>query len=130
MPDGGSIYVAPNGQVQGQNQATASFSYGSLSPASLIIMVTVAVGVAALGALNFLSSGENAEGTHILFIGGMLLGIWAILSALEGFITGSPTSGFTAMNNAFPAFPLGSALYVILTFLYVIGITGTVSRGV
>jgi hypothetical protein len=129
IDDGVSLYVAPSGQVtQATNIPTSQFAYGALSSQSLLIMVTVAVGVAALAGIAVFGSGENAESVHILFVAGLLLALWAVFSALEGFITGSPSSGFTQLNLA-TGLPLGTGLYLILTLLYVVGVTGTVSRG-
>lgn len=129
LDNGAAIYISASGQSQQvSTAATATFGYGTFTPAALLVLITVAVGVAALAGINVFGSGENAESVHILFIGGIFLGLWAILSALEGFVVNNPLSAFAQINVA-TGFPLGTGLYLMLTLLYVVGITGTISRG-
>lgn len=129
LDTGVTVFINNQGQAVQSLAAGASFAFGTFTPQALLIVITVAVGVAALAGITVFGSGESAETVHILFIGGIFLGLWAILSALEGFITGNPLSGFAQINAA-TGLPIGAGLYLMLTFLYIIGITGTVSRGV
>lgn len=129
MNAGLSVFIGSNGQVQLVNGASAQFSYGVLSPAALLVMLTVAVGVAALAGIAVFGSGENSESVHILFVEGLLLGFWAVLSAAEGFVLNNPSSGFAQINSA-TGIAVGTGLYLVLTLLYVVGATGAVTRGV
>ena len=89
-------------------------------------MVSAASIIVALGALQFFGSGENAEGIHIAWMTALLLGLWTILSAAEGFITASPTSFFVELNGYFAN--VGSLSYIFLTLLFTLGTIGSVSR--
>jgi hypothetical protein len=110
------------------NQASASFGgFGAFNGAALIAAVGVVIGIAGLAGITVFGSGENAESVHIIFIGMMLLGLLAVLTGIEGYLTGASTSAFVQINAIVPG--LGDVFFIVLAFLYVIGITGTVSRG-
>lgn len=115
-----------NGNLQ---NSQAIFSFSQIGPTGWIVIILVGVGIAVLAGITVFGSGENQESVHILFIAGTLLGVWFILSTLEGFLTGNPNSFFAQLNNINAGQPLGTALYIVLTLLYTLGIIFTVAWG-
>lgn len=108
------------------------FNLGDIGPAGFIGVIGVIVGLVVLAGISALGIGTGFESVHILFIGGMMIGIWLFLSAIEGFLSGSKTSVFTELNTSMISMggaPIGTAFYVLLTFLYFVGFMGMVKRG-
>ena len=126
LPANSWVFI-PTGQVASSlTTAGAFFSFSSSGASGFIGMIGVAVGVISLLGLTVFGSGEQGEGLHILFIGGMVMGIWLVITALEGF-PGSTELFFSSLNQAIAG--AGTFLYVVLTLSVVIGFTGMVSRG-
>ena len=123
----GASLILTTGQIQQGQQAGSALFGLSVNGEDFTVVIIVGVGVAVLAGLTILGNGENQESIHILFMGGMLLGIWVILISLDGFLSGSPTS-FFAQLNAWDA-NTGSVLFGFLSILYTMGIIGTISRG-
>ena len=122
----GSSATFANSQVVSTTNSII-FAFGALGPAGFTAMLVVAVSIAGLVGMQLFGSGESPEGIHVLFMGGILLGMWFLLSAAEGFLTGSPTSFFSQLNGALSGF--GSTTYILLTLMYSLGVIGAISRG-
>jgi hypothetical protein len=115
-----------------QQSGQGVFNFGSVGVDGLVAFIGVAVAVAVLASLTIFGSGFNSEGIHIMFIAGMLLGIWFFLAALEGFLTGSSTSFFSQINSFSTTWklpPLGTIIWIILTAIETIGVVSFISRG-
>lgn len=110
------------------NTQSTSLSFGPLTAQGFELMLVTTTGLLVLAAVNFFGSGLNSEGIHISFEMGLILGIWGILSAVEGFIVGSPNSFFVQLNNLKGWSGVGSLMYLVLTLLITLGSIGTVSR--
>lgn len=126
LPGGFSVFI-PTAQIASSITANGAF-FGFVGGGSsgFVAMIGVAVGIISLAGLTVFGSGEQGEGLHILFQGGMVLGLWLILSGLEGFPGGSDQM-FTSLNGAVAG--AGTFLYSMLTLSVVIGFLGLVSRG-
>lgn len=98
----------------------------SLDSNGWVAVILVAVGAAVIAGLAVLGSGLNAESTHILFIGGLLLGIWFIIIAAEGY-PGSGELFFSSLDSTLPG--AGAAAFLLLTLMYSVGVISAVSRG-
>lgn len=109
------------------SSAGALFGFNVIGTNGFITMIGIAIGLVALASLTIFGSGMGSEGVHMLFIGGMLMGIWLILSGLEGFLGGNQGSMFAQLNLAISG--VGTFLYVIFTLSYTLGFVGTISRG-
>ena len=101
----------------------------AMGPVGFVGLVTVAVGLAGLAGLQVFGSGLSSESIHILFVMGLVMGLWVILGAIDGFlqVPSSPTSFFNELNQLIPN--MGTELYFVLTLIYTLGGVGTVSRG-
>lgn len=109
------------------NGGNAFFKFANIGIAGFVLMISLAIGVAALVGINIVGTGENSETVHVLFMGGIMLGFWFFLSAIEGFLTNSSTSFFTQLNGALSGF--GTTTYVFLTLIYSLSIVKAISRG-
>lgn len=129
LPTGQSILVtnAAASNLGPPAVNTGAITFGGIGPTGFIILISVTAAVVVLGALNFLGSGLNSEGIHIAFLTAILLGFWAILSALEGVLTSDPNSFFLQLDGVVAG--LGTTTYIFLTLLFTLGVVGTVSRG-
>lgn len=110
----------------------AVFPFTSIGPLGWISVLIIGVGVAVLLGFTILGNGLSPEAVHILWISGLAVGIWVILSAFDGFLTGTPTSLFAYLNSIVlsgTAVPIGTALWMICTLLWVLGTVSLVSRG-
>lgn len=128
LPAGNSLLITTSaasnlGPIVG---GSTSLIFGSINASGFIVMIVVSSVIVAITALNFLGSGENAEGIHIVWMCSLLIGLWLIMSASEGFLTGSPGSFFIQLDGLFPG--TGTTLYVFLTLLFTLGTIGSVSR--
>lgn len=122
----GDTATLVNGKVS-SSAASSIFPFGAVGIGGLIPWLGVAIAAAAIIGLQVLGSGEQSESIHILLMGGIFVGIWLFFSGLEGFLIGSAGSFFVQLNSAFGG--LGSTLYVLLTFVYLMSFVKTVSRG-
>jgi hypothetical protein len=135
LPAGQSITVpaaVASGQFTSNSGAFFSFGLVSLSSNGFITALGVIVGVAALAGLTIFSSGEQSESIHILFMGGIMIGIWLFLSGLDGVLSGNPASFFVQLNSALTSpgnAQFGTELYIGLTFMYLMGFMTMVKRG-
>lgn len=130
LSNGQSVILTATQVNQGNLQnSQAIFAFSQIGPSGWIVIILVGVGIAVLAGITVFGSGENQETVHILFIGGTLLGIWFILTALDGFLTGNTQSFFGQINQMNPGQPLGTALYILLSLLYTIGVIFTISWG-
>lgn len=133
-PDGEEYLPAGATMVLSVTQASGQgiLNFGQIGISGLIPMITVAVAVAVLSGLTILGSGLNTASIRILFIAGLILGIWFFFSGLDGFLSGSNASVFTALNNAsttWSILPLGTIFWVVLTLLETVGTITYLSRG-
>lgn len=131
--DAGATVILTSTQFNaGVTATTAIFPFTSIGPTGWIVLILIGVGVAVLAGLNVLGSGLSPEAIHILWMGGVSLGIWFILSAFDGFLTGSANSLFAYLNSIVlsgQAAQMGTALWMICTLLWVLGTVSLVSRG-
>lgn len=139
----GIVYLNPGNQVvvsAGSSIAPASTSVLSYvftditySNYGFIAMVVVALGLVALAGITvFGSSPTSTESAHILFVAGLMVALWIILSVAEGFVVGRPTSFLTELNSITidgTTAQLGTTTYVLLTLVEVVGVVGLISRG-
>jgi hypothetical protein len=127
--------TVPTNDTRAASQNSAGgvfFGFGSIGPSGFIAVIGILVGIVVLAGITVFSSGIGFEGVHILFLGGAMIGIWFFLSTLEGFVSNSPTSFFVQMNSSIVSMggaPIGTGLYVLLTFMYLVGFVGMVKRG-
>lgn len=114
-------------QSQPVNSNNAIFNFASIGPTGFIAMVAVIIAVAVFAGFSILGSGLNSESIRLLAIGGFFVGLWAIMTAADGFLTGSQGSLFTQANLFLTG--AGSILYIICSLLWVIGTVTTMSSG-
>lgn len=130
LPAGASIAVPSTVVALANNtQKGVFFGFGTVGTAGFITLIGIIVGIVSLAGLTVFGTGAGTESVHILFMGGLFLGVWIFLSGLEGFVAGSPASFFTELNVLTGTSQLGTALYVLLTFVYLVGFAGMVKRG-
>lgn len=101
------------------------FGFGQIGPSGFIALIGLIVGIVCIAGFAFIGTGS--ESVHILFMGGLMMGIWIFLSGLEGFLGGSSTSFFVELNALSSG--IGTAFYVALTFMYLLGFMSMVKRG-
>jgi len=128
LPAGSFVFIGTQQIAASISSSGAFFPFAVAGASGFITMIGLVVGIVSLAGITIMGSGENAEGIHILFMGGMVLGFWLILSGTEGFVGGNKSElFFNSMNGAIPG--VGTFIFVILTLSVVIGFTGLVSRG-
>jgi hypothetical protein len=128
LPANTNVFIPHAQIVSSLSTSGAFFGFSASGASGFITMVGIAVGIISLAGLSVFGSGEQGEGLHILFMGGMVLGFWTILTGVEGFAGGSVSETFfNSLNAAYPGG--GTFLYVMLTLSTVIGFVGLVSRG-
>lgn len=129
---GDTVVLSATQVNQGVTTTAATFFFTSIGPTGWIVLILIGVAVAVVAGLQIFSSGLGPEAVHILWISGISLGIWVVLSAFDGFLTGNPNSLFGYLNgiviNGFSG-QLGTGLWVMCTLLWTLGILGLVSRG-
>lgn len=101
----------------------------TLSTGFFVAFIGIALTAVALIGIQVLGTGIGTESVHILFVGGVALGIWLAFSSAEGFLVGSPTSFFSQLDAANRSLSIGTIFYVVLSLMYLIGTVGLVSRG-
>jgi len=102
----------------------AIFGFNINGGLAFIGFITVIIGVATLAGFNIFGSGLENESIQILAQGALLMGLWAILSGLEGVGASSPDM-FAQLDAVFG---LGTVLYAVLTIMVLLGFAGTISR--
>lgn len=118
--------ISSLGPSSGQTAGSA-LTFAGITSAGYITLITVASTVVAIASISFFgTSPSNAEGIHISWMTALLLGLWIMLSAAEGFIGGSSTDFFAQLNTI--ASGLGTTIYLIMTMLFCIGTVSSVSR--
>jgi hypothetical protein len=129
LPAGTYVFIPSSTINSDLTTTSALFGLSATGPSGFISLIFGVVAIVAILGLTVFSTGENSESIHILFMAALLLGIWGILSGLEGYLGGStsPSEMFNSMNMMYPGF--GTFVYVGLTLAYTLGIIGTVSRG-
>lgn len=130
--DAGATVVLTSTQFNsGLTPSTAVFNFNSIGPAGWIVVLFIAVGIAVISSITILNSGMGAEGVHILYMAGGLLGVWGLLVAFDGFLSGNANSLFATMNamGATGSFPFGTSLFIICTLLWTAGTFAATSRG-
>lgn len=127
LPSYASVVLTNTQLISSLSTSSALFAFSVSGTSGFIAIIGVAVGIISLLGLTIFSSGLQGESLHVLFIGGMVLGLWLLLSGIEGFAGGTSDMFFSAMNVAIAG--AGTFFYVIMTFSVVIGFTGLVSRG-
>jgi hypothetical protein len=126
LPAGFSVFIPTQQIASSITTGGAFFGFVGGGASGYISMVGVAVGIISLAGLTVFGSGEQGEGLHILFQGGMVLGLWLIISGLEGF-PGGNDAVFASLNSAVAG--AGTFIWSMLTLSEVIGFLGLVSRG-
>lgn len=129
---GATVVLSSNQFNAGLTSSAAIFPFATIGPIGWVIIIIVAIGIAVLAGINVLGSGLSPEAIHILWMGGVLMGIWFILSAFDGFLSGTPTSLFSYLNGIVlsgQSVPFGTALWMICTLLWTLGVASMVSRG-
>jgi len=128
LPAGSFVFIGTQQITASLSSSGAFFPFAVAGVSGFITMIGLVVGIVCLAGITIMGSGENAEGIHILFMGGMVLGFWLLLSGTEGFVGGNAAElFFNSMNGAIPG--VGTFIYVMLTLSVVLGFTGLVSRG-
>ena len=125
MDTGDTAVVGSSSITKLSNNGAASFNVGAIGPGGWIAIIGAVVAVAVLAGLTVLGSGLQGESIQIIFQAGLLLGMWAVLSAA---VVLSPINGFASIDNDLLA-GAGTGLYVLLTLIYAAGIGKAVSRG-
>lgn len=108
------------------------FGFGNIGAGGFIAIIGIAIGITALAGVTIFGTGSSFEAVHILFIGGMLLAVWTVLSGIEGFVGGNATSLFTELNKPYisvEGIPFGTSFYVLITFMYMVNFILLVKRG-
>lgn len=126
LKGGFSVFIATKQIASSLSTTGAFFGYVGGGAGGFITMIGVAVGIISLAGLTVFGSGEQGEGLHILFQGGMVMGLWLLLSGLEGFPGGNDVM-FAGLNVAIAG--AGTFIYALLTLSVVGGFLGLVSRG-
>lgn len=103
----------------------AFFGFNTNGTLAFLGFITVLIGVATLAGLTILGSGLQGESIQILTQGALIIGIWMILSGLEGVGIAAGTDVFGQLNVLWG---FGNAFYAILTLMVLIGFSGTISR--
>lgn len=129
LPDKGGTFLWQGESVTASTaQAAAGQGYaffGFNTNGSLVFVgfIAILIGVAILAGFSILGSGLNQESIQIMVQGALWLGAWIILSGLEGVGTAGDTF---SQFNFFAGF--GTALYAIMTVMYLSGFGGVISR--
>lgn len=129
----GAQYINPGTTMTVSVTQTAGqglFNFGSVGLGGFIGMVAIAVSVSVMAGFNILGTGLNTMSVKILFIGGLLTGIYLFLGTVEGVLTGSATSFFIQINVSLASFslpPLGSIAFILMSAFEVWGIVSYVS---
>lgn len=124
----GQVVTVNVNQVSGQS----TFNFGSIGTSGFVSMVAVGVAVAALSGLTILGSGLNQASIQIMFVSGLLLGLWWFLANVDGFINDNPASFFVQVDKASIGagqLPFGTIAYLILTLIECLGIISFTSWG-
>lgn len=128
----GATVILTSSQVNSAVSASSAlFQFGSIGINGFTVMIIVVVGIVCLASITVFSTGMGGEGVHILAVSGMVLGIWIILSSIDGFITGNPHSIFAYLNQIpLDGFAVGTFLYILCSFLWTFGWLSAFTRGV
>ena len=128
LPSNSFVFI-PTAQITSSLSSTAAFfTFTASGTSGFITIIGVATAIISLLGLTVFGSGEQGEGLHVLFMGGMVLGLWLVVSGIEGYVSGSPNElFFDSLNSAIQG--AGTFVYAMLTLSVVIGFTGLVSRG-
>lgn len=130
LPAGATVTILLNqtGNTPPNTSNGVFFNLGTVGPSGFISIIGVILGIVCLAGITVLGTGAGTESIHILFMGGMMMGIWLFLSGLDGFGSSNPNSIFVELDALSAG--SGTGFYIILTFLYFIGFAGMVKRGV
>ena len=120
--------LVPYGQQNGATSGLFSFvgSVG-LDSNGWIILAIALIGIATIAGVTVLSTGLQSESIHIFFVAGGLAAIWTIIVLVEGF-PGQNEVFFNSINSLMAS--AGTALFMLMTMIYAVGIFTAISRGV
>jgi hypothetical protein len=92
-----------------------------------VALIVSAIGISVLAGVSLLgSSPTGPEGVHIMFVAGLLVVIWVIIIAAEGY-PGPGELFFNSLDGLMAG--AGAALFLLMNLIYAVGIVTAVSRG-
>jgi hypothetical protein len=84
---------------------------------AFIVLISIFVGIAVLASIHILGSGISGSSVPIIFVGGVLVAVWTILSGLGGAVLLSIPAG------------IGYLMYVVLGIMYTVGVVTALPAG-